>query len=121
MNRLKELRKKAGMRQEDVAEAIGICRSSYANYECDRRQADHATLVKLADLFDVSVDFIICRDETQPIVEDDELRTRAIERVQALPDPALTRVLDFLDGLEAGLSVGSAAPAAAGPAVRIRG
>ncbi len=108
MNRLREIREKTDMSQFDVADAIGISRSTYANYECDRRQASYETLLRLAELFHVSVDYILCRDEGQPIVKDDELRARAIERVQSLPDPALTRVLDFLEGLEAGREIASA-------------
>ena len=107
MNRLREIRKQFGMNQQSVADAVGINRSTYANYESDRRQADHSTLVKLADLFHVSIDYILCRNEEQPTVEDDELRARAIERVQALPDPALSRVLDFLDGIEVGREIAS--------------
>ncbi len=116
MNRLREIREKADMNQFEVASAIGICRSTYANYESDRRQASHETLIKLAELFHVTVDYILCRDEAQPTVRDDELRARAIERVQSLPDPALTRVLDFLEGLEAGREIGVAEGAADGQA-----
>lgn len=105
MNRLREIRKQKGLNQRDVADAVGIARSSYANYECGRREVDHNTLVKLADFFNVSIDHILCRNEKQPIVDDDELRAKAIQRVQALPDPALTRVLDFLEGLEVGREI----------------
>ncbi|MBR3544705.1 MAG: helix-turn-helix transcriptional regulator, partial [Oscillospiraceae bacterium] len=110
MNRLREIRRSKGLNQQAVADAIGINRSSYANYESDRRQADHATLVKLANLFDVSVDYILCRENKQP-TDDDGLRAWAIERVQNLSDPALVRVHDFLTGLEAGQEIGGA-PAA---------
>lgn len=104
------------MTQQAVADAIGISRSSYANYECDRRQPDQATLVRLADLFNVSVDYILCRNEEQPTVNDDGLRAKAIDRIQALPDPALERVLDFLEGIQVGRGIASGKAAAGDPA-----
>lgn len=111
MNRLHEIRDKNRMTQQDVADKIGVNRSTYANYESNRRQVDHATLVKLADLFNVSIDYILCHEDKQPTVDDDGLRAWAIERVSGLSDPALERVRDFLTGLEAGQEIG-AAPAA---------
>ena len=111
MNRLREIRNERNMTQAQVADALGINRSTYANYECERREVDHLTLVKLADLFGVTIDCILGHDGKKPTVEDDGLRAWAIKRVSALSDPALARVHDFLSGLEAGQEIG-AAPAA---------
>ena len=115
MNRLRELRNARGMTQQDVANSIGVNRSTYANYESGRREVDHQTLLLLADLFDASVDLILGRNENQPTVDDDGLRAWAIERVSSLPDPALVRVHDFLTGLEAGLEIGEEAAAGHDP------
>ena len=54
---LKELRKKAGFTQNDVAERIGIGASTYTMIELGERQKDmNLSLVeKLADIFGVSV------------------------------------------------------------------
>lgn len=114
MNRLRELRKEKKLKQQAVADAIGLNRSTYANYEGERREADHVTLMKLADFYDVSVDYLLGKEQNEPAAECDGLRNKAIERVQSLPDPALTRVLDFLDGLEAGREIAAAEAAADG-------
>lgn len=112
MTRLRELREKFGYTQDYVAEAINISRITYVRYENDMRNVRGPELQALADLYHVTVDYILGReDEKQPTVKDDGLRAWAIERVSALPDPALIRVRDFLDGLEAGQEIG-AAPAA---------
>lgn len=65
--RLKELRKEIKYTQRDVANHLGITQPAYANYENGSRQADYDTLNKLADLFNVSVDYILGRtDDRQP-------------------------------------------------------
>ena len=73
---------------------------------------------RVADYFGVSMDYLLGRSDSMesekksPPSDDDGLRAWAIERVSALPDPALLRVRDFLAGLEAGRGI-DAAPAAA--------
>lgn len=61
--RLVELRKKKGMTQEEVAKKIHLTRSTYAQYEVDRRVPEYATLQKLADFFEVSIDYLVGRDK----------------------------------------------------------
>ena len=39
-----------------VAQEIGVSKSTLSNYLRNRRQPDPATLIKIADYFDVSVD-----------------------------------------------------------------
>lgn len=59
--RLKELRKAKGMTQNEVAKVIGYSSLSYARYEKGEREPDINTLCKLADYFEVSVDYLISR------------------------------------------------------------
>lgn len=58
-NRLKEARAKAGLTQSQVAEAIGIHRSSYALYETGRNTPTMARLEKIALKLNVSVDYLL--------------------------------------------------------------
>lgn len=70
MNRLRELRTSKGMSQLEVATELGITQQAYANYERGARQADYNTLKKLSDIFDVSIDFILCKtDISTPLTE----------------------------------------------------
>lgn len=57
--RLRNLRTSRNMSQEQVARHIGLTRSAYSHYEINNRQPVYATLLKLAVLFDVSVDYLI--------------------------------------------------------------
>lgn len=65
-HRLVELRKKQGphVKQEDVAKALGIARSTYGAYEQGKREPDHATLIKIADYYNVTIDYLL-RDESK--------------------------------------------------------
>ena len=60
--RLKELRKKKGMSQEDLAKLFNLSQSTFAYYERDKKQPSHRTLSLLADYFGVSTDYLLGRD-----------------------------------------------------------
>lgn len=57
--RLKDLRRKNNVTQEEVAKKIGIPRSTYSGYEKGVREAGYVVLIRLAKLFDVSVDYLL--------------------------------------------------------------
>jgi len=59
--RLERLRKEKKKSQKDVSEYLGITRQGYGNYEKGVTEPDHSTLNKLADYFDVSVDYLLGR------------------------------------------------------------
>ncbi|MBE7010508.1 MAG: helix-turn-helix transcriptional regulator [Ruminococcaceae bacterium] len=59
-NRLKQLRRESGLSQEVLAKKLRISRSCLANYESGKRQPDYATLIHIADHFNVLTDYLIC-------------------------------------------------------------
>ena len=61
--RLKELRKTKGITQKGMAEYLGIVERSYRRYEAGDLESNHETTIKLADYFDVSVDYLIGRSD----------------------------------------------------------
>jgi transcriptional regulator with XRE-family HTH domain len=64
-DRLRELRLKKNISQEEVARQVGITRSAYSHYEINNRQPVYETLKKLAVLFNVSLDYIIGGEPTR--------------------------------------------------------
>ncbi len=61
--RLKELRKSRGISQLKLAMDLDMNQNSISRYESGVRQADYATLIKFADYFDVSIDYLLCRTD----------------------------------------------------------
>ena len=59
--RLKELRKKKHLSQLKMAMDLHMNQNSISRYENMERQADYATLIKIADYFDVSIDYLLER------------------------------------------------------------
>lgn len=64
--RLQQLRKSVKLTQDELANRLSINRGTYANYERGHRQPDFDTLIKIADYFDVSTDFLLGREEVSP-------------------------------------------------------
>ena len=60
--RMKELRKNHGLTQKDAAKALGIGQTTIANYENGTRVPDLMKVSEIADLYKVSVDYLIGRD-----------------------------------------------------------
>ena len=57
--RLSELRKDKGITQSELAEMLGVSRTTVANYETGNRTPEYDTLARLADIYQVSCDYII--------------------------------------------------------------
>lgn len=57
--RLTELRKKHGLSQDALAEALGVSRQSVSKWETDASVPDLDKLVKLSDLFEITLDALV--------------------------------------------------------------
>ena len=62
--RIKEARKAKGLTQVEVAQIIGISQNGYSNWETGRNRIDMNSLQKLADLFGVSIDYLLGKNES---------------------------------------------------------
>lgn len=59
IQRLKMLRKQCGLSQLQVAEKLYVTRSAYANYEQGTRRPGADIIEKLAELYNVSPDYLL--------------------------------------------------------------
>lgn len=59
--RLKQLRIEKNLLQKDLAHMLDISTSAYGFYEQGKRQPDLDTLCKLANFFDVTIDYLLGR------------------------------------------------------------
>lgn len=61
--RLKELRLQHGYTQKELAIKLNVAQNTLCNWENGNRTVDEPTLQKLADFFDVSVDYLLGRTD----------------------------------------------------------
>lgn len=61
--RLKELRKKRKISQLRLATELNMNQNTISRYENMERQADYETLIRFADYFQVSLDYLLGREE----------------------------------------------------------
>lgn len=62
---LKKLRTRSGMTQKELAEKIGVTKSVISYYELRDRSPSPEVLIKLANIFHVSVDYLLGREAKQ--------------------------------------------------------
>lgn len=126
-NIFKRLRNSCGLTQVEMAEKIGISRSTIGMYETGAREPDFETLEKIADFFNVDIDYLLGRtDKTtilpetmgqyylndeahkiaQQILEDPSLRfffqepsKKLIENYGQLSDLNKKKVINYSDNL----------------------
>ena len=65
--RLKELRKSRGISQQRLAIELNTTQNTISRYETGEREADSATLIAIADYFNVSIDYLLGRTSNPKI------------------------------------------------------
>ena len=63
MKRIRELREQMGISQAELAKRVNVVRSAICQYEKDAREPSYDVLKRLANVFGVSVDYLLGRDE----------------------------------------------------------
>ena len=104
---LKRLRTKKGLTSEELCSKIGIKGGSYRNYERNDRKPDYDTLVKLADFYGVTTDYLLGRPTAQPPTDALEqlfteksfsaLEEELLRKYMELPHEARQAVVRFIN------------------------
>ena len=61
MENLKELRKANNKTQEEIARLLNVTQVTYSRYELEQSEPTIETLIKLADIYGVSLDYLVGR------------------------------------------------------------
>ncbi len=102
--RLKSLRRSVKHSQKQLSTALGITQSSVNRYENNQSEASYPTLLRYADYFDVSLDYIYGRTDNprgklydcDPKIEDDKNMRQFIEMCFDPNSPMNARLKDTL-------------------------
>jgi len=82
--RLVKLRRKYNYTQQRLADFLGITRPAYTAYERGTRQPDYETLLKLADYYDVSIDYLLGRTDNPEPSNVDKLKKIGLKKDEEL-------------------------------------
>lgn len=114
MKNIKQLREQKGVTQTELAKQMGVVRSTICQYEKGVHEPDLETLIKLADYFGVSVDYLLGRQpadviERPPYDITDKQLLDLIKLYGVMNDIQKAQVLGYVVGLleQAGVNVKS--------------
>ena len=85
--KIKQLRKRAGMTQSELASKLGVSSSAVGMYEQDRREPDNKVLSKLCDIFGCTADYLLGRS-VLPTSEISEEEARLLQAYRRCDDRA---------------------------------
>jgi transcriptional regulator with XRE-family HTH domain len=93
--KLKSLRSARGMSQLALAKQLGLSQQTVASWESRGTEPDYATLVRIADIFDVAIDYLLGRD-----INSDNYTIaahRSDDPMKGLPKEARERVEEIIE------------------------
>lgn len=96
--RLKELRKERGLTQKEIAKMLSITQMSYSYYERGLREPEIALLIKLSEIFNVSVDYLI-ENENERLEKLTEDERRVINKFRKLNETNKAKVEERIEVL----------------------
>lgn len=72
--RLKELREDKDIKQQEIARMLKIATNTYCNYENEKRIIPYDCIIKLAEFYNTSVDYILeVTDDKRPYKKKNKL------------------------------------------------
>ncbi|MBQ7016122.1 MAG: helix-turn-helix transcriptional regulator [Firmicutes bacterium] len=94
-SRLADLREQRNLLGKDVAAALHLSSQAYSQYENDRRTPELETALRLAQYYDVTLEYLIAGEG----LFEDGIRPHLNESVTNLPPEAIDELLIFFDYL----------------------
>jgi len=87
---ISKLRYEKGYSQIEMAEKLGVTKGAIGMWETDKRKPDYDALIKIADLFNVTTDYLLSHSVREPfkdnIREKDEIMFRMINTFEMLDE-----------------------------------
>lgn len=96
---IRTLRKKANYTQEDVSRMLNIQRQTYCNYENAIRTPPIEIVVALANLYQVTVDYLVCGNNSSSPQPSSSLKPeekQLLDEFASLTNIKQREVLDFI-------------------------
>lgn len=99
--RLKRLRKERKWTQEELGKKINVTKVSVSGYENGNRSPDTETLQKIADIFMVTVDYLLGRSDDPELTETEETQMESdvskwMKAIESLPPDEANEVREMV-------------------------
>lgn len=95
--RLKQLRESKGLTQSQLAEELSIGRASISNYELGSRTPDLDVLVKIADYFEVTTDYLAGKSNFKNNKSQGMFSKEELETFSKLDEKVATQLIDRVE------------------------
>lgn len=97
--RLKEIRRSFGYTQKQVAEAIGESEVNYNRYELGKVNIDIQKLIKIADFYDVSLDYLCDRQYNNNVGYIPDDRKDLVKKIIKLDEKSFEKTEGYVSAL----------------------
>lgn len=94
-NRIRSLRKKLKMTQEQMAEQLFIDQTTLSMNECGNRDIPVSILIKLSTTYGVSVDYLLCKSDFA-VLDDELVCTQTKELIDSLSAVQVIEVKGYI-------------------------
>jgi transcriptional regulator with XRE-family HTH domain len=103
MNRIQELRETLGISRNELAQAISTNAAAVWRWEKDVFDINQTNLIKLADYFEVSIDYLVGREGDNGVIVSNTnlspLSSKALSLFDKLPLADKNKVIGYLEAL----------------------
>ena len=93
VNRIKQLREEQKLTQQELADKLKCSKSIIGLYESEIRKPSLEVLVKLSEIFNCSIDYILCKTDIRNI--EDEFKFAYHKEIEGLTEDEIKEALEF--------------------------
>ena len=96
---LRILRKKAGLTQEEISKILNVNQRTYSGYETKFSEPNLETLIKLANYYNVSLDYLVGREFNNEVGCLTQSQKNLIKIISKFDDLLCLKAEAYLEGL----------------------
>lgn len=101
-DRIKKLRDEKNISQFELSEFLGISQQALSKWENEKTEPDNDSLVKLANYFNVSTDYLLGNSETRQVDKpyDDELEKVLFSKAKDLTEDEKKTIINVINAIK---------------------
>lgn len=94
--RLRNLRENQRLKQEELGKRLGLSPSTIGMYEQGRRQPDNEILLKISNIFDVSIDYLLGKTEIKNYENpfEDNIEKQLFKKIKTISKKQKKKILE---------------------------